>query len=84
MWKLTLNKFPYFFEDDVKNFVLWYGNKYTTKSEKEEWMFQCEEFKHCDLIVFENMSSLKSLNLISHLQIMARKTKNSEKRKIMF
>ena len=84
MWKLTLNKFPYFFEDDVKNFVLWYGNKHTTKSEKEEWMSQCEELKNCDLIVFENMSSLKSLNLISHLQIMARKTKNNEKRKIMF
>ena len=69
IWKLTLNEFPYNFEDDVKNFVLWYGNNDATKLEKEEWISQCEELKNFDLIVFENMSSLKSVKLISHLQI---------------
>ena len=35
MWELTLNKFPYYFEDGAKNYVLWYGNKNATKSEKK-------------------------------------------------
>ena len=53
------------------------------KSDKEEWISQCEELKNCDLIVFENVDCNKSVKLIPHLQILARKTM-SEIPKIVF
>ena len=84
MRKLTLNKFPYYFEDGVKNFVLWYGNKNATKEEKEEWILQYKELEIYDLIVFENDPNLRSVRLIPHLQILARKVKAGKSRTILF
>ena len=73
-WKITLNKFPYFYEDDVTNYVLWYENKDATIIEKQKWVSECGELKNYDLLVFENPECIKSIKMIPHLQILARKS----------
>ena len=66
-----MNKFPYFYEDDVTNYVLWYENRVATEIEKQKWVSQCVELKNCDLLVFENPKRMKSIKQIPHLQILA-------------
>ena len=71
-----MNKFPYFYEDDVTNYVLWYENKDATKKEKQKWISECGELKNYDLLVFENPEFIKSIKMIPHLHILARKSES--------
>ena len=84
LWKLTPNKFPHLFEDGVESYVLWYANKDESESKFKEWIAQCEELEHCDLIVYENSPSYKSVKLIPHLHILAREVEKGKTRIIMF
>ena len=79
-----MNKFPYFYEDGVENYVLWYGNKDATKSEKYNVISQQEKLKQFDLIVFENPEMYQSVKGIPHLQILARKININRERSILF
>ena len=81
--RLTPNEFPYFFEDDVKSYVLWYGKEDVTKSKLKEWIAQYEKLEHCDLIVFENSSKYQSVKLIPHSHIFAREVEKGKTRIIM-
>ena len=82
--RLTQNKFPYFFEDGVKSYVLWYGNKDVTESKLKKWIDQRKELEYCDLIVFGNKPSYMSVTVIPHLHILARKVDKGKIRIIMF
>ena len=57
----------------MTNYVLWYENKVATKIEKQKWISICGELKNYDLLVFENPECLKSIKMIPHLHILARK-----------
>ena len=82
--RLTPNKFPYFLENGVKSYVLWYGNEYETESKLKKWIDQCEELKDCDIIVFGNSPSYMSVKVIPHLHILAREVEKGKKPAIIF
>jgi len=82
--RLIVNRFPYHYEPEVTNFVLWYGNADATKEEKMRMVLECEELNEYDLIVYENPPEQKSVLGIAHLQILARKTPEHNTRTIYF
>ena len=82
--RLIVNKFPYHYEPDVTNFVLWYGDENASKDKKMRLVEAYEELKEYDLIVYENPPEMKSVPGLPHMQILARKTEEGTTRTIYF
>ena len=80
---LMKSAWPYHYEDGITNWVLWFGNVNASAEEIKGWIEQYAELEDFDLIVYENVQIVKTVPGIKHLQILARKTEQ-EQRKIYF
>ena len=74
------NIYPYHYEDEITNWVLWFGNVDASAEVIKEWIEQYAELEDFDLIVYENMQDVKSVPGIKHLQILARKSEQEQRR----
>ena len=71
---LIKNKYPYYYESDVTNWVLWLRNQNEGDEDIKSWIGGHEQLRKYDLIVYENSQQQKSVKGIRHLQILARET----------
>ena len=78
------NLYPHHYEESVTNWVLWFKKENATDKEMIGWIEGYEELNSFDLIVYETPNLEKSVRGIRHLQILAKKTANGERRQIYF
>ena len=74
-YKLLLNKYPYYTEEDIVHYVLWINPKFNSEFNNEK-VINILDDNFNDYIVFKNLTKNMSIEGVVHYQVF---TKNKKK-----